>query len=604
MARGAGAALLLGAVLGGLEAWHALLQSKVLFGPMERLSLWGVGIASTGAVAASLGVLFSAVLGSLLGHDDEARGIALDTGRDPRYPWLPGVLAAVTTCVLLLQGLPSAFSGSRRTVLLLVGGSLLCGALFGVFLRWFLLRLDTTGKGSALAILGLPTILVITSSLVVSVPLAGGKGRSVAGRAGLPNLLLITIDGLRADHVGPGSRVRTPTLDWLAREGVYFRQASSPSTAEAPPVGSILSGRHPLATGFLADGQALPAVLPGGGARSGLDTLAEVLAREQFKTAAFVSSAAMNGAASGLQRGFEVYDDAVAAGVRGSGTLGIAQLWSWLGYFRRGGAPMDEVLRPAADTIERFEHWLAFHYRENLFAWLHLSDPLNPALQTSVDDSDLAGGIPGEQGREYGARVVAMDAVLGELVKSLETWGMLDRTVLAVVATRGVVPGSSRSDVSEPWTQVPVVLYGAGLDLQRQVDTQVRLHDFYPTLLTVVGLLRPPRGDAVSLVPLIQGKAMTPLQSLSLSSPRRDGKCALSLRSEDWKYVRPVGGGQSFYDLRKDPRELHDLSDRGLPQFEQFSKLVADTLGEGVPRAVVPSSDPGRAARLRSLAAR
>jgi len=603
MARGAGASLLLGATLGGIEAWWLLLHTTMLFGPMERLGLWALAIASTGAVAAVLGLVLAAVFGSILGHDEDSRGLARDTGRDPRYPWLPWVLAVVMSCVLLLQALPTMFSAAGKVAALLLVAALLGGVLFGGFLRWFFVRLDTTGKGAALAIMGLPCVLVVTSSLVVSAPLAGGKGHSVAARSGLPNLLLITVDGLRADHVGPGSRVRTNALDWIASKGVYFRQASTPTTAEGPPCGAILTGRHPLVTGFLADGQRLPAVLPGGSSRADLPTLAEVLAREKFVTAAFVSSAAVDGDASGLLRGFTVYDDDVAPGTRGALDLGIPQLWSWLRYSVSGTAPLNEVLRPGSETIDRFEHWLSYHYRENLFVWLQLSDPLNPSLQPGVEEAAVADAIAGAQGRAYGERVVALDELLGGLMTRLEARGLLDRTAVAIVGTRGVVPGAGRTDVSEPWTQVPVLLYGAGLDLEREVNTQVRLHDLYPTLLAAVGLLRPPRGDAASLVPLIEGKSITALKSLTVSSPRPDGRCSVALRTQDWKYHRQASGGQSFYDLRRDPRELHDLSETRAAEFEAAAREVTGTLGSSAPVAVVPPGDPGRAARLRALGA-
>lgn len=601
MARGAGASLLLGAVLGGLEAFWVLLQTTLLMDPLERLGLWALAVASTAGVAGILGLMLSALFGSLFGHDDEARGLAIDTGRDPRYPWLPWVLGPVATMILLLQGLPGTVNQELGLAALSIVFALGAGVLFAGFLRWFFVRLDTTGKGAALAILGLPTILMITSSLVVSAPLAGGKGRTVAGRGGLPNLLLITVDGLRADHVGPGSRVPTPTLDWLAEKGVYFRQASTTSTAEGPANGAILVGRHPLATGYLATAQRLPVSLKGSGPRPQLETLADVLSREGFETAAFVSSAAVAGEASGLSRGFKVFDDDVSSGLRGASQLGIMQLGSWLRFWMSGTAELADVMRPAVDTIEHFENWLSYHYRENLFVWLQLSDPSNPRLETKIDDRDLGNAISGAAGRSYGARVIALDEQLGELMKRLDNRGMMNRTVVAVVGSRGLVPGSARPDVSEPWLQVPVILYGPGLELGIEIAPQVRLHDLYPTLLAAVGLHRQPRGDAASLVPLLRGQSITPLQALSVSAPRADGLCSVSLRSENRKFVRQAGGSQALYDLRKDPRELHDLSEERVTEFEGAASQVTRTLGRAIPEAVVPRMDPGRGPRLRAL---
>jgi arylsulfatase A-like enzyme len=253
------------------------------------------------------------------------------------------------------------------------------------------------------------------------------------------------------------------------------------------------------------------------------------------------------------------------------------------------------------DTIEHFEKWLSYHYRENIFVWLQLSDPSNPTLQPKVEDSDLDNAISGAAGRSYGARVMALDEQLGELMKRLDSRGLMNRTVVAIAGSRGLVPGSTRPDVSEPWLQVPVILYGPGLELGIEVAPQVRLHDLYPTLLAAVGLHRQPRGDAASLVPLLRGQSITPLQALSVSAPRADGSCSVSLRSENRKFVRQAGGSQAFYDLRKDPRELHDLSEDRVTEFEGAASQVTRTLGRAVPEAVLPRTDPGRGPRLRAL---
>ena len=136
--------------------------------------------------------------------------------------------------------------------------------------------IETVGKykGMGLAILGLPTIAMLGMSVAVSSPMAGGKGKGARAREGLPNVLMITVDGLRRDHVGPGARVRTPNLDWLARQGVWFEEASTASTAEGPPLVAALTGYHPLSVGYVADGvagslfAAMTVALHPGGVRS------------------------------------------------------------------------------------------------------------------------------------------------------------------------------------------------------------------------------------------------------------------------------------------------------------------------------------------------
>ena len=212
---------------------------------------------------------------------------------------------------------------------------------------------------------------MLSMSLAVSSPMAGGKGARVMQKNSTMNLLLITVDGLRADHAGPGARVRNPAMTWLAREGARFTNAISPSPAEAPPVAALMTGRHPLALGMLADGAVLPRKLAG--TNTSVPTLASTLRREGYATGAFVSSAALAGRPSGLDRGFSVYDDRIDESVVGSGLLGLPTLLRWTETFGGGTLPATDVLRPAALTLERFDTWLSYHYAGNFFGWLHLA---------------------------------------------------------------------------------------------------------------------------------------------------------------------------------------------------------------------------------------
>ncbi|HCP46585.1 MAG TPA: hypothetical protein DIU15_11105 [Deltaproteobacteria bacterium] len=603
---GAVAAFLLGSVLGGLEAWLLLLSGlPVVTHAIQRLELWLWAVLYTGSLSLVLGLALSAASAAIAGHREEHQTLAFQTGRDPRGPWLSFVLAGVFGSVLLVQWMPWLMNlrgpETRWQGAVLVGLALASG-LFYLLVRLFLNRVDRTGKGMGLELLGLPAILVLSSSLVVSVPMAGGKGVGTRVREGLPNIILITVDGLRADHVGPEGRVRTPALSWMASKGVLFSQATTPSTAEGPPLGALMTGHHPLSSGFIADGQQLPNHRPArGGARQGLRTLAETLAREGFATAAFVSSSALAGRPSGLQRGFEVYDDGVGESVRGVSRLGVSRVLYWARNGGRAGVPLADVLRPDAETIDRFSQWLDYHYRDSFFAWMHLSDPRNPAQKPSVDESDLRDPIPGPAGRAYAARVAALDARLGTLVQELESIGLMGRTLLVIAGTRGVVPGGGQPNLSDRWTQVPMILYGAGLDVEREVSAQVRLQDLLPTTLSVAGLIRAQVGDGVSLVPWIRGQGGAPLQAMTVAPPRPDGECPIAVRTAQWKFTRHPRGTEGFFDLRDDPAELHDLGGQPGERQQTTSRWLTNLLGRQVPLASLPKQDPGRAAQLRTL---
>jgi hypothetical protein len=598
--------ILVGLVLGGFEVVLALRGPvSQQIHALDRLKLWGYGAGTAAVVAGLLGLVLATAIGAFAGHDPETEALAMDTDRDPWHPWMPWVLGGAAMGTALLQVLPIAMAyppGARARGVLVIGLALVLSAASAILLRFFTHRLDHTGRGMGLAVLGLPTLVVIGMSLAVSAPMAGGKGKAARAREGLPNVLLISVDGLRRDHVGPGARVRTPNLDWLGRQGVWFEEASTPSTAEGPPLSALLTGYHPLSTGFLADGQRLPRKLPV--KHKPIRTLAETLRSEGYATAAFVSSVALDGGETGLDRGFSVYDDGIGERLPGQRELGIPRVLGWLA---RAGGDLPEgpkLLRPSAATLIRFERWLAYHYRENWFSWVHLSDPRMPFLAAEVAPDRLRDPVPGEEGRAYSSRVTQQDEILGEMVAALDADGLMDRTVIVIVGSRGWAPGGGRPTVAEPWSQVPVLMFGPGIAEGQRVDHTIRLQDLPPSILSAVGLRKPKMGDGVSLISTFAGgRSLDRLQAIVVSPPRRDGKTAIALRTPEWKYVREPKGTSALYDPIADPEELKDLSESKASLAGKASEALDELLGGFVPKVRRPALGPDREAEIRGLGA-
>ncbi len=602
--KGALAAFLVGAVFGGFESSLVLRTSVTeLVNALQRLQLWFGNALAAGLVAGVFGTMLSGAVGSVAGMSGEDQSLAVQTGRDPLSPWLPWVLSGSTLATLSLLALPGllragAASGGAGRVAVVLMLVVVVSLLIAIGSRIFLRRFDVTGRGAGLVYLGLPTLLLISMSLSVSAGMRGGRGTMVKEREGVPNILLVTVDGLRADHVGAGARVRTSTLQWMAREGVSFVDATTPSTAETPPLGAILTGRHPLVTGFVADGQALPGAMPGTGAD--LQTLAEKLRGEGYSTGAFVSSLALEGSSTGLSRGFTVYDDGIGTRLRGGSRLALPTLKRWLSDGGQGPPPR-RVLRTAKETIDRLGEWMSWHYGENQFAWLHLTEPRNSTLGFEPRESQLLDPIPGEAGRAYGARVVGMDEVIGDLIQSLEADELLDDWMIVLVGTRGRVPGGANPNVGEAWTQVPFILFGGSVPQGRRVTEQVRLEDVAATTLTAAGFVKRRYGDGYSLMGLANGVELGQLQAISVSPPRADGKCGISLREGRWKFVRDQKGDASLYDVDKDKRELTDVQEEYPERTAAARETIRSLLGKPQPTAIVPPMDPGRSGVLRTL---
>ena len=166
------------------------------------------------------------------------------------------------------------------------------------------------------------------------------------------SVVLITLDTVRADHLGCYGypQAETPALDALARESVRFANAYTVVPITLPSHAVILTGTYPMWNGvrdFTSPG--LPAGIP---------TLAEIMRRHAYATAAFVSAFVLN-SMWGLNRGFDLYDDQMKPDP---------------------GSAADPMLatRPGDVTTSRMLAWLDQHPQKRFFVWLHLYDAHSP----------------------------------------------------------------------------------------------------------------------------------------------------------------------------------------------------------------------------------
>jgi len=181
-----------------------------------------------------------------------------------------------------------------------------------------------------------------------------GRSRSGAGAAapkGPLNVLLITLDTTRADHLGVYgyTKGRTPVMDALAAEGIRFAHAQCPVPLTLPAHASIMTGAYPTFHGLRNNGSYF---LP-----PQAETLAEILKSRGYRTAAFVSSFILD-SRFGLDQGFETYDDQLDTG---------------------GDMKDLQSERPAGEVVAAFDAWLtSAGAGPPFFCWLHFYDPHLP----------------------------------------------------------------------------------------------------------------------------------------------------------------------------------------------------------------------------------
>ncbi len=371
-------------------------------------------------------------------------------------------------------------------------------------------------------------------SILALLASGGACGREARERP--PNVLLVTIDTLRADRLGcyGFGLANTPAIDRLAREGVRVADAISAAPITLPAHASLMTGLYPPAHGVRDNGNY--ALGPEA------ETLAKRLHGAGYRTGAFVSAAVLT-RRYGLDQGFEAYDD---------------ELWA-------EDEPQLFMIRerPSPRTIDRALGWLERWRREEptrpFFLWVHLFDPHQPYDIQSVE---LAAMAP----TAYDAEIAQADRGVGRLVEWLERQGELDRTVTVVTADHGESLGEHGEPthgifIYDATVRVPLLLrHPAALPGGTTYDGPVRHIDVVPTLLALLGL---PGGEAtqgVDLLPALQRRAAPP--ALSQYSEARlaeegFGMAPLcGLRDRGWKYIQAPR--PELYDLRADPRELQD----------------------------------------------
>lgn len=396
------------------------------------------------------------------------------------------------------------------------------------------------------------------------------------------SILLVTLDTVRADHLGAygGPPELTPALDRLAAEGVVFEQASAAAPLTLPSHATILTGLLPPRHGLRVNGGArLDEAIP---------TLATRLRSAGYRTGAFVAAAVLDHR-FGLERGFDTYDDRIARSPNSGGR---------------------EVERAADRVIEAALAWLAepqpASQPQPFFLWVHLYDAHAPYEPPEPFRSRWSS-------RPYAGEIGFVDSQVGRLLAGLpSTTG--SQTIVAVVADHGEGLGEHGESTHglllyQSTLRVPWLLRGAGL-APRRVSEPVSLADVAPTLLGLsdavgVGALGATDGRDHSRA-LRSGAAPARAAVFAESRyPESLGWSALlAVRRGDWKYVVSASPradpGAQLFDLRQDPGELASLAAARRRESAELRALVEPLRAEPTARAT-GSLDAETRAALASL---
>jgi arylsulfatase A-like enzyme/Tfp pilus assembly protein PilF len=389
-----------------------------------------------------------------------------------------------------------------------------------------------------------------------------------------PDVFLITLDTLRADRVGcyGYAQAQTPALDRLARDGVRFAHAFTPSPITNTSHASILTGLNPSAHGVTDFGVPL---------NQAHVTLAQVLKQSGYRTAAFIGAVILdsNSLAPGLDRGFDHY-------------------WNFPDLPKT--APRwGRVERRGLDVVNEATRWLTAHRAAPRFVWVHLYDPHDP-YEAPAPFTNPQGPYDGE--------VAYADHALSQFLAFLEKNGQYRDALIIAVGDHGEGLGEHGEDTHgiflyDSTLRVPLLVKLPGGARAGMVsDGTVRTTDILPTVLDVLVLPAIPGLEGRSLRTSAGGDA--PVENLALAEtdyPMRFGWAPLrAVRSGGAKYIeapRP-----EFYDLNQDPGETQNHYEPWNPEVQKLRAILAEARKKTPPSpASAGSVDPQTIEHLRQL---
>jgi hypothetical protein len=366
-----------------------------------------------------------------------------------------------------------------------------------------------------------------------------------ASRAAAPDVLLVSVDDLRADRVRPELM---PALSRLAGRSLRFGAAFSQASWTIPSHATLMTSRHPSTHGA---GDFRMSPLPAGPA-----TLAEVLGRAGYATAAYTQSPYFDDA-FGLLRGFAVRSDA---------PLGGDPLPAAASGFLSAPAPV--------------------------FVFVHVY-----GVHQYLPGADKERLSPAELRRAYDAAARRQDEALGRFFSALEAAGRWDGALVVVTADHGEAlgEGGRRGHALQGYDEqlrVPLLVkLPGGARAGTRVDAPVRLLDVAPTILDALGQGPFPGGEGRSLLPLAEGPA--PEQPVFA-----DLDLTLAARSRGWKLILSAEAAPHLYDLAADPGEARDRAGRGLAEETRLRALLREHEGRGAGWHLAVSGPAGSSREL------
>jgi arylsulfatase A-like enzyme len=510
--------------------------------------------------------------------------------------------------ITVLVGLPTVFNRSHARP----------GLLAGVL--WLLPLLGAAIALSALMSRRLPRSILSVASVALLVLAASFLLRQTARRetplsasaspANQPNIILITLDTVRADHLSlyGYERETTPNLRRLAAQSTVYTQAISAGDMTLSSHASIFTGMNPSWHKAHFD----PAYEGGRPLDTRYPTIAEILSAKGYDTGGVAANYLFLGYGFGLDRGFAFHDSRGPKVLLGrtepfllrdrirNSLIGLQKPWQYDQAFRRADQINDTALAFFDREKARGRKFFGFlNYMDAHWPYLPpgrfatMFPGTDPNLRTGHYDAmereilTLRRPISERERRhlisQYDGGIAYMDAALGTLMEQLKQRGLFENTLLIITADHGEAFGERAIighalSVYQDEVHVPLLIKYPGQSAPVRNDAFVSLTDLAPTILSVLGYA-PPRNMQGSDLSRSSPAGAGDVVSETFTHPLMSKWSPRFLRSEQaifagpLKFIRSSNGDRELYDLARDPHEQHNLAgSRPTDSFD--SKLV------------------------------
>jgi len=368
------------------------------------------------------------------------------------------------------------------------------------------------------------------------------------------NVLFITVDTLRSDHLGcyGYKKVKTPNIDRLAEQGTMFKNAVSQVPLTLPSHASLFTSTYPQFNNVRDNGIHR--------LHQSAITLAERMQESGYATAAFVSAYVLD-SKFGLDQGFETYDDETQDQI-GEEMIGHM-----------------DAERTADKVTAAALRWLRDNKDEKRFLWVHYFDPHSiynppsPYRETYKDNP-------------YDGEIAYTDEHIGMLLSALKELDLDQTTLIIFAADHGEGLGEHEESthavfVYDTTVKVPLIFSCPSLVPEgKVVEDQVRLIDIMPTILDFLHLEKNKEIQGESLIGLIKGEIKSlnlPAYSESLYAKLHYNWSPLkSFRTGKWKYIKSPA--PELYRIRDDPQELVNLAGSRMDVVKELDGRLAEFL--------------------------